>query len=88
MTILDCGLLCALAGLGFLLWDLWLQLAESRRAQEDLEAAKGVLEARLAARQRALEAPRPRPAARPAAERPRAAVPRGTQLTLLSRVRG
>ncbi|HZZ83139.1 MAG TPA: hypothetical protein VFE30_01280 [Anaeromyxobacteraceae bacterium] len=89
MTILDCGLLLALLGLGFLFWDVYLELAATRREQEDLDAANRALEARLAVRQRApLEARRPRPAVRPRLEQLQAAVPAGTQLTLVSRVRG
>ncbi|BDG08481.1 hypothetical protein [Anaeromyxobacter paludicola] len=92
MTILDCALLLALAGLGFILWDLWLELEDARRDREELAEAQRALLTRLASSPAAPPAPLPRrplrAAVRPTAERLRAAIPAGTQLTLLSRVRG
>ncbi len=88
MTPLDCGLLLALFGLGSLLLDVQLELAAGRREREDLVAENHALTARLAAQRRAVELPRPRAPLRPRLERLRAAVPAGTQLPLLSRVRG
>lgn len=88
MTPLDCGLVLALFGLGFLLLDVQLELATGRREREDLLAENRALAARLAARPRSAAPVGPRAPVRPPLERLRAAVPAGTQLPLLSRARG